>query len=439
MFRRNVMNTNRQLYDQLCDPLLLEDAWIDACDFAPAAGVPRYVLLDYERFLAFNLKDLAARLRDGNYQTAVPAEIGTDGERAATRRRLEDLILQQAIHTLLARQFVPHSVAGGFGGDQPEEVGRAVARVLAQRACGANIFIGLELAYQPPEFAPELLLSLLTRRVPDQRLHRLLWQLFTPEDSPSASLNGMGQDADKPRLFTQLGNSLAVQAGEALSRLGTALQNGQWLAPSQQAAGRQPGLQQHCPDPKPPLAWRPLMKTTLKQFGRDAVLTALSSSTLARAAGLRPERLFTKKSLAATGALLLANAAFPAALEAIRGKFIPPAAGTENWPDQPFSILLVTLALQEFDAAMLRTGLPLTRCGNRLALTARGGQMVQPVLQYIARELGKIGFSLRLDKTFVRRFDQGVEFFGYRFHEKLIAATPSLLALSECPSYPKGR
>lgn len=413
------MKTNQQLYDRLCDPVLLEDAWIDACDFAPAAGVPRFILIHYERFLALNLEDLAARLRDGSYSPAVTNDPENSGTPEAAQRQLEDLIVQQALRGLLARQFALRGCANRFSDEETEGAERAVARVLAQRAAGASIFIGAELACQPSAFAPELMLPLLMRRSADRRLHHLLRLLLNRERNAAGSF----EDANEPRPF----NSPSVQTSMALSRWEAALDDSQQIARLRQTAagmGRRQGAED-----EPTFALRPLVKAVLKQFGRDVLTTALGASTLTWTAGLRPRRLFTKKSLIATGALLLVKAAFPAVMQMFRKKPPAPAEGADDWPDQPLSLLFVNLALQEFDAAMLRAGLPLIRCGNRLALTARSGRVAHPALQYISQELRKSGLSLQPGKTFIRRFDQGVEFFGYRFHEDLIAATPQPLPL----------
>jgi hypothetical protein len=407
------MKIKRVFYERLCDPLFLEDAWIDACEHAAAAGFTRCALLHYEQFLASNLADLARRLRNNSYSPATQA--GEGDTLSAELNRFEGLIVQQALHNLLARHF--GLTAGGCAdrqADAADAAELAVAQVLAQREQGANIFIGAEIACQPSVFSRELLLRLAAPRLTDRRLQRLLGQAL--------NFDGSSPGVVRESLLLDYAGALLPDEENvlALTKWVEACRNDNRFAGARSLAFNQRGGQM--------VKARPFLKSALKQFGRDMALTALGSSALAWSSGTQPRQLFTRKSLATTGAILLAKAALPAAAQAVLGKYVAPGKRAGEWPDNPLVALLADLALQDFDSVMARAGLPLARCQNQLALATRSGSAARPALQLAAQELRRFGMLLQPGKTFARRFDQGVTFFGYRFHEGLIAAEPLPLA-----------
>jgi hypothetical protein len=87
--------------------------------------------------------------------------------------------------------------------------------------------------------------------------------------------------------------------------------------------------------------------------------------------------------------------------------------------------LLSNIYLHEFDRAMMKAGLHLARYADDWIICCRDEQSAHAALELAARELHRLKLQLNAEKTRVTRFDQGLEFLGYRFHPHLIAASPA--------------
>jgi hypothetical protein len=167
-----------------------------------------------------------------------------------------------------------------------------------------------------------------------------------------------------------------------------------------------------------------LFKQTIKQFGHDAALIALGSAMGAFASGNRPRRLLTPKTLAMAGATALATAAWPAAARLLREGFVaaPRRAGASRIG--PLAPLLSNLAFRDLDLAMADAGLHFVRYAGSFIITTHNWQTAQGALGLAAREMRGMRLQPEPQTMRIKRFDQGVEFLGYRFHEHLIAAEP---------------
>ena len=73
---------------------------------------------------------------------------------------------------------------------------------------------------------------------------------------------------------------------------------------------------------------------------------------------------------------------------------------------------------------MMRAGLHLARYADDWIICCRDEQSAHAALESAARELHRLKLRLNSEKTRITRFDQGLEFLGYRFHPHLIAASP---------------
>lgn len=167
-----------------------------------------------------------------------------------------------------------------------------------------------------------------------------------------------------------------------------------------------------------------LFGQTIKQFGHDAALIALGSAMGAFASGNRPRRLLTPKTLALAGATALATAAWPAAARLLREGFAtaPGRAGASRIG--PLAPLLSNLAFRDLDLAMANAGLHFVRYAGNFMITTHNWQTAQGAWGLAAREMRGMRLQPEPQTMLIKRFDQGVEFLGYRFHEHLIAAEP---------------
>jgi len=163
---------------------------------------------------------------------------------------------------------------------------------------------------------------------------------------------------------------------------------------------------------------RAARKEALRRLGRDGLLLLLTSATRAR-------RWLTPATLAITGAAVLATAAYPKASRYLREKLSARrSGGVGALQGSPLSSLLSNVYLHEFDRAMMKAGLHLARYADDWIICCRDEQSAHAALELAARELHRLKLQLNTEKTRITRFDQGLEFLGYRFHPHLIAASP---------------
>ncbi|MGH9845968.1 MAG: reverse transcriptase domain-containing protein, partial [Blastocatellia bacterium] len=165
-------------------------------------------------------------------------------------------------------------------------------------------------------------------------------------------------------------------------------------------------------------AQRQARKEAIRRLGRDGFLLLLTSAARAR-------RLLTPATLTIAGAAVLATAVYPKASRYLRDKLSRRAGGVGALQGGSLSPLLANIYLHEFDRAMMRAGLRLVRYADDWIICCRDEQSAHAAMELAARELHRLKLRLNPEKTRVTRFDQDLEFLGYRFHPHLIAAAPA--------------
>jgi hypothetical protein len=118
-------------------------------------------------------------------------------------------------------------------------------------------------------------------------------------------------------------------------------------------------------------------------------------------------------------------AAYPAASRLLRGQWGQGANAAGSVQGSPLSPLLCNIVLHEFDMALKRAGYHLVRYADDWVITCGSEQEAQQALEFAARRLASLRLQLNADKTRIIRFEQGLEFLGYKFDRFLLTATPA--------------
>jgi hypothetical protein len=265
-----------------------------------------------------------------------------------------------------------------------------------------------------------ILMELVSARVRDKRMLALvrMWLdcgQVLPQQSPG--------DADEkaPRLVDRLGDYATGSVNAAMSHLldedayGYGHYGGYPAAPyDDDEAAPDTTAQEAISE-----AQRQARKEAIRRLGRDGLLLLLTSATRAR-------RWLTPATMAVAGAAVLATAVYPKASRYLRGKLTGHGpGGVGALQGSPLSSLLSNVYLHEFDRAMMRAGLHLVRYADDWIICCRDEQSAHAAMELAARELHRLKLRLNPEKTRVTRFDQDLEFLGYRFHPHLIAAAPA--------------
>jgi hypothetical protein len=375
------------LYNQLCDLTNLRLAWTQFRSEGGAPGADWLAIARYESNLEENLDDLVSRLSAGRYFPLPAYQIGgmglVSGGEAIAERLIEDCVTQRAALNAIAPLFGSGAEHRNYNASCGERM--AVARVLHYRAGGDIFAASAEIGGFSP-VCQEKLLRLLEARINDRHLMELI------------------------RLWLG-GGALSLQAAPG--------------HPPHRVPGLidEEALEEEIGDGSRPEAIRRLFGRTIKQFGHDAALIALGSAMGAFASEDRPRRLLTPKTLALAGATALATAAWPAAARLLREGFAAPrSAGASRIG--PLAPWLSDLAFHDLDLAMTNAGSHFVRHARSFMITTRSWQTAQGALELVAREMSGMRLQPEPQTMRIKRFDQGVEFLGYRFHERLIAAEP---------------
>jgi len=419
------MNRRQAPYDLLCDPDHLLRAWRQARRNRGAAGVDMVTLAEFERELMSNLNALAARLREGRYYP-MPARMfemkkASGGARKLAILSVEDRIVQRAALDAIEPVFESVFFDCSFGFRPNRNVQMAIERALSYRAAGDIYVVDGDIADCFGSLDHDLLMELVSARVRDKRLLGLIrmWldcgQVLPKQDSA-------GADEKSPGLVERLGDYATGTVNAAMSYL---LDEGGY------GYGRYTGYGQATYDDDDEsmddaaaeeaisVAQRQARKEALRRLGRDGLLLLLTSATRAR-------RWLTPATLAITGAAVLATAAYPKASRYLREKLSRRrSGGVGALQGSPLSSLLSNVYLHEFDRAMMKAGLHLARYADNWIICCRDEQSAHAALEFAARELHRLKLQLNPEKTRITRFDQGMEFLGYRFHPHLIAAAPA--------------
>ncbi len=304
---------NQHLYGNLCHMTNLMIAWTQLRANAENLGLDRFDIEEYERFLQINLDDLAARLRRGSYRP-VSTLTGESSDRALGE--IEDLIVQQTARN------VTESALGHSPGLRPIRDARtAIMRVLEHRARGDSYVVGSEIANLFDRHYHDDLLRLLSARITDGHLIDLIsmW-LSRSRTAPDFQI---ADDQEESLRIAELLNEYLV---ELIGATMTRRLDGQYpvnhFNRSFRIGGENVAIGEEIGSDDVDSAGQ-VIKRMIRQFSRDAALVILTSSTLAYGSETRVRRLATPKSIALTGAALLAKAAYPAAAKALHDKIRP--------------------------------------------------------------------------------------------------------------------
>ena len=88
------------------------------------------------------------------------------------------------------------------------------------------------------------------------------------------------------------------------------------------------------------------------------------------------------------------------------------------------SPLFSNIFLHEFDVAMMKAGLHLVRFADDWVICCRDAKSAQAAHDLAAQKLGELRLQLHPHKTRIKRFDEGLEFLGYRFAQFANTAVP---------------
>ncbi|MCI0392604.1 MAG: reverse transcriptase/maturase family protein [Acidobacteria bacterium] len=424
------MNRRTSPYDLLCDPDHLLRAWRQVRRNRGAAGIDLMTLAEFERELMSNLNALAARLREGRYYP-MPARMFEMKKTGGGVRKLailsvEDRIVQRAALDAIEPVFEAAFFDCSFGFRPNRNVQMAIGRALSYRAAGDIYVVDGDIADCFGSLDHDLLVELVSARILDKRLLGLIrmWldcgqvlpkQASTDGDEKSPGLPGL------PCFVDRLGDYATGSVNAAMSHL---LDEGGHGYGHTAGYGRatyddDEAMDDAAAEEAISEAQRQARKEAIRRLGRDGLLLLLTSATRAR-------RWLTPATLAITGAAVLATAAYPRASRYLRDKLLGRrSGGVGALQGSPLSSLLSNVYLHEFDKAMMRAGLHLARYADDWIICCRDEQSAHAALELAARELHRLKLQLNPEKTRITRFDQGLEFLGYRFHPHLIAAAPA--------------
>ncbi len=434
------MNTRQQPYDRLCQPHELMIAF----EQIRATVADQALVAEYAAHLAYNLRDLATRLAGRCYRPPAalnggPQTVGAS--HGARMRRLEDLIAQQSARNALGAVFAPEFLDCSFGYCPERDAEMAVTRVLAHRAGGDIYAVVAGVDFGFSQFDHDLTLRALAARIDDARMIDLIGAWLDGGLLRASS----SSERDGTPAARQLAGGIAPPA--ALAAPG-------WPAPAalKSAIARlleaddERGFDEHPALP----AWLPellsglgvefedgfaaqdggderlklVLMETAKRFGRDAALVGTVSALISLSSGRSPRELLKPKPLALAAAAVLVANLYPRVAQSLRGQPGTSGTGVHPPPASPLAPMLTGIALHHFDLAMARAGLHYVRHYVDFAVTTHNEGLARQLHAAALRRLRELRLMPHQPPVPVKRFDQGVEFCGYRFHDHLIAAAP---------------
>lgn len=432
--------STHQPYAQLCDPINLMIAWRHLVETGGEVFSDYSVLAEYAQNLENNLYDLAARLAEERYRapllTGFSPKLTNGQSRDFKTRLLEDWIVQEAARSALEELFEPEFLDCSFGFRPWRDAQMAVHRVLEHRQLGDFYATLSGVGTDFVGFNQDAVLRAIATRVRDTRMLNLIrmWlscgslrysAAFRTETTQLANaVTQLSQNAPEPlrEMITELTNGQEYHNGYRSPEHHSPLANGNnmsWAGnrtemydDRQQVAAGNTDTHNH------------FLKSLVAQFGRDALLVTLTSLLTAKSLGVAPRTLLKPKQLAMTATAMLATAAYPQVSHLLREKFGANNRHEAALPTSPIASLLLNITMHNFDLGLTSAGLHLVRYGDSFAITSHSEQKAHSASQTAAQTLRHMRLPFDSRTTRVKRFDQGVEFLGYRFHESLIAATP---------------
>lgn len=408
-------------FDQLCELDVLMPAYKKVRANKGAAGVDRETLAEFERDLVGKLTELAARLREGRYYPMPVRTVEMKKRGGGTRTlgilTVEDRIVQRGVLDVIEPLWEPAFLDCSFGFRPGRNVEMAVKRVLDYRAAGDIYLVDADIRDCFGSIRHDLLMQLVSARIRDKRMLSLIrmWvdsgQAFGAEDSAETGL--------LERLTGYAGESVEGVITNLLDRRAEGLYPVDY---GYAGYGNYPsGHSQASPEDlenDESQARSQARKKVLKRIGENAVVLGLTYLG-------RSRRLLSPTGIAVAGVAALAAAAYPAASRAVRKRLGTEPSGVGTVQGGALSPLLCNIYLHEFDLAMTRAGLRLVRYADDFLICCHTETEARAAMALAARKLAELGLQMHPDKTRITRFDQGLEFLGYRFDQFSVNAAPA--------------
>lgn len=415
------MNKHLNAFDGMCRREALLAAWKAVRSGRVAAGIDQVSLAEYARDLEANLDALARRLLEGRYYPlpvrAVEIRKTGGGTRQLGIYTLEDSVAQRAAKDALEPLCEPSFLDCSFGFRPGRNVPMAVKQILDYRAAGDEWLVDADISDYFGSLNHELLMRLFAARIRDKRFQQLvrLW-LQTGLTLPKTQEAGGGLLGGVSGLVTEtVDGAMANLLGpRGLNDFDDFNDRGMMNAAHHPYHDE---LLAEGPEAQEALR-RQARKEALKRAGGAGLMWALSYAGRAR-------RLMSPVGLAVTGAAVLAAAAAPGVARAVRRY-------RQSDDDRlrgivqggALSPLLANLYLHEFDLRMRRAGWRLVRYADDFVICCRTEAEARAALQQTAEQLAALRLELHPRKTRVARFDEGLEFLGYRFAQFENTAEP---------------
>jgi len=395
-------------FDQLCQPETLLAAWKPVRTGRTAAGLDQMTLAEYARDLEANVAALAERLREGRYYPlpvrTVEIRKSSGGTRQLGIYTIEDSIVQRAAKDLLEPLFEPSFLPCSFGFRPERNVPMAVQQVLDYRAAGDVYLVDADISDCFGSLDHQLLMQLFSARVRDKRFQHLvrLW-LDTGRALPKP-----GQLAEGG-LYDRVTEWLSDSMDGAVSHL---LNDRIGYAPVEAYGEMLPDETQSADELR-----KQARKEALKRAGGAGLMWALTYAGRAR-------KLMSPTTLALTGAAVLTAAAAPTVTRAVKQYLDPDSAKVGIVQGGAISPMLSNVYLHEFDVAMTKAGLHLVRYADDFVICCQTEAAARQAMALAAQKLTELRLRLHPQKTRIIRFDEGLEFLGYRFAQFENTATP---------------
>ena len=282
----------------------------------------------------------------------------------------------------------------------------AVQRVLDYRAAGDVYVVDADISDCFGSLDHNILLNLVSARVRDKRMLALLRMWLDsgqtlPNTNNVAQSNGTLYD----RLTTYVANSVDNAVSDLLHERGMGGYG--YNTYSHDDLYEQPA--------EPVDLHQQARKEALKRLGKDAAILGLTYAA-------RVRNLVSPTTLAITGAMVVASAAYPIAERAWRERFGSRRIGAVQ--GGALSPLFSNIFLHEFDVAMTKAGLHVVRFADDWVICCRDAKSAQAAHDLAAHKLAELRLQLNPHKTRIKRFDEGLEFLGYRFAQFANTAVP---------------
>ena len=402
------MHKRLTTFDYICDPTNLLNAWRMVRKSRGAAGVDQITLIEYERDLIDNLESLAQRLREGRYypmpHRTFELKKANGGTRTIAILTIEDRIVQRASLDAIEPLFEPAFLDCSFGFRPHRSTAMAVQRVLDYRAAGDVYVVDADISDCFGSLDHDILLNLVSARVRDKRMLGLL-RMWLDSGQTLPHVNTISSGTLYDRVATYVANSVDSAVSDLLHERGM---GGYGYAYAPDDLYEQPRVE-------PVDVHKQARKEALKRLGKDAAIFGLTYAA-------RVRNLVSPTTLAITGAMVVASAVYPVAERAWRERFGSRRIGAVQ--GGALSPLFSNIFLHEFDVAMTKAGLHLVRFADDWVICCRDAKSAQTAHDLAAQKLAELRLQLHPHKTRIKRFDEGLEFLGYRFAQFANTAVP---------------